>query len=164
MIGIDTFSWQKILLLRKERQWKAAMDDLIDQIECFITIEGKKEFEHRFPEDIDLLNNIAILPVLKSEKYHIFLEDFDATDASLLEYNEKRGYRIITEDRPMIAEGVTSKKNIIFLIDFLYELHKAYDFFTSREIYQLVQIFREWKNISKKKAKDIRNRLGDVNA
>lgn len=159
MIGIDTFSWQKILLLRKEKQWQLAMDDLIQQLDCFITVEGKIEFEYRFSEDLNILNHISILPVLKSARYYEYLKDFDAADASLLEYNEKRDYRIVTEDRPMIAKGVTSKKNIIYLIDLFYEFYKIYAFFSSKEMYQLVDIFRKWKNISKKKAKYLKKNL-----
>ncbi|OLS21364.1 MAG: hypothetical protein HeimC3_36090 [Candidatus Heimdallarchaeota archaeon LC_3] len=159
MIGIDTFSWYKILLLRKENKWRGVMEDLIKGLDCFITVEGKKEFEYRFPNELNLLDYITILPVIESEKYKYFLQFFDPTDASLLEYVDKRNYRIITEDRPMIAEGVTTKRNIVFLIDFFYEMYKTNSFFSTNEIYKLVKLFRKWKNISKKKEKQILERL-----
>jgi hypothetical protein len=83
---------------------------------------------------------------------------FDANDASLLEYADERGFRIITEDRPMILEGVTSEKNIIFLIDFFSELTENYNYFSTKELYHLVKIFRKWRNIKEDKAQAIRER------
>ena len=57
----------------------------------------------------------------------------------------------------MIAEGISSKKNIINLIYLFFELYKGHHFFSSKEIYKLVKIYRKWKNITKKKEKSLIN-------
>ena len=152
MIGIDTYSLQKLFLLRQMIEWKHIIEELIEQVDFFITVEGKKEFEYRFPEDLDVLNKITILPILNEHYLEYIKRQFDPTDASLLEYADLRDYRLITEDRLMLAEGITLKKNIVCLIDFFKELADGYAFFSKKELYHLVKIFRKWKNISKKKA------------
>lgn len=76
---------------------------------------------------------------------------FDRNDASLLEYNSIQQLRIITEDRPMLLEGVTGKKDIIMLIDFFIELTGRDNYFSGKEFYHLLHIFRKWRNIDKDK-------------
>ena len=117
----------------------------------FITIEGKKEFEHFFPTELDLLDHCTVLPLLNEKLDDFVGKGYDRNDASLLEYNCVRNYRIITEDRPMLLEGVTSKQDIIMLIDFFSELTGKNNYFTSRELYHLIQLFRKWRNIDEKK-------------
>ena len=68
MIGIDTFSWNKILLLYHS-EWKDIIDELIDKTEIFVTGAGKIEFEYRFPDDLNLLNRIIIYPVLNTDVF-----------------------------------------------------------------------------------------------
>lgn len=155
MIGVDTLAWQKIILLRQKKEWNSLIDEILEKMNFFITTEGKNEFEYRFPNDLDIVNQINVLPVLNDRYSNYMKLGFDPADASLLEYTDIRKYRIITEDRPMIAEGSTSRKNIIFLIDFFRELAEGYRFITSKELYKLVKLFRKWKNITKKKAKEI---------
>ncbi|MHA2364590.1 MAG: hypothetical protein ACXAC7_11590, partial [Candidatus Hodarchaeales archaeon] len=122
MIGIDTFSWGKLIRLRQIKEWKLLINEIIKKIDWFITTEGKKEFDYWFPSELDIIETGTILPVLDI-KYHYYLEQgYDANDASLLEYLDLRNYRIITEDRPMLLEGVTGKRNIIYLVDFFAEL------------------------------------------
>ena len=155
MIGVDTYTWKKLLLLYHS-EWGSLIDNIIDQINFFVTSEGKIEFEYRFPEEIIILNRIAILPVLKGEIYRYYIEKgFDKTDASLLEYSEVRGYRIITEDHLMLSEAITKNQNIIQLIDFFRELCLVDAYFLRKEIYQIAKLFRKWKNITKKKEKQI---------
>lgn len=158
MLGIDTFSWNKIIRLL-QTQWEDPIKEIIKDLDIFITTEGKKEFEHRFQQNLDLLNDISILPVLNTPKYANYVQQYDPTDASLLEYSEIRGYRLITEDRPLLEEGITAKKNIIQLLDLFYELYQRDDFFTQTEMYQLIKLFRQWRNIKEKKAKFYRKNL-----
>lgn len=158
MIGIDTFSWNKLLMLYHS-EWKNTIDEIINKTEIFITVEGKIEFEYRFPDDLNLLNRITIYPVLNTDIFAKYNKIYDLTDASLLEYSENKGYRIITEDRPLLQEGITEKKNIIQLIDFFYELYLKDNFFSKKEIITLIDFFRNWKNIKDKKAKFYKNHL-----
>ncbi len=152
MIGIDTFSWGKLIKLRNEK-WKDIVDEMIEETQFFITNSVKKEFEFRFPTELELLLKVAILPDIKHEKYRKWIiKGFDEADATLLEYSDLKEYRLITEDIPMLNEGITNKKNIIHLIDFFKELYYI-DFITKTEFYQLIKTFREWKNITLKKEK-----------
>lgn len=152
MIGIDTFSWRKIINLI-EADWKEPIIELIDGSNIFITSEGLKEFNHYFSESSYLLDKIAILPLLKSPKYRDYLIKYDANDASLLDYIEVNNFRIISEDGPLLIEGITTKRNIVQLFDFLFEKYKVDEFFSKREIYKLLKLFEKWKNITKKKIK-----------
>ena len=150
MIGIDTFSWLKIIRLYQS-EWQDFVKFFIKKCDLFISVEGKNEFEHRFPDFLYLLNDITILPIL-DQSYQKYVEKgFDSNDASLLEYAEKKNHRIVTEDRPMLIEGITERRNIIQLIDFFYELYINYSFITEKDFKKLVKIFRKWRNITKKK-------------
>lgn len=151
MIGIDTLSWGKLIRLKNDKSWSKVITELIPGIDWFITVEGRKEFEHFFPEEVDLLDHCTILPILNEKLDEFIIKGFDKNDASLLEYNAVRKYRIITEDRPMLLEGVAGKKDIIMLVDFFSELTGKDNYFTSRELYHLVQLFKKWRNIDEKK-------------
>ena len=152
MIGIDTFSWQKLIRLSDEG-WKDIIDHFIDTINIFTTTSGKKEFMYRFPDRIELLDRIIIFPHLHSEIFQEYLIKFDEADASLLEYSSSKGYRIITEDRPMLEEGMMRNQNIVQLLDFFYELYAKYEFFSMNEIIKLIKIFRKWRNIKERKSR-----------
>ena len=110
MIGLDTFSWYKFISLYKDK-WKALMTDFLKNYNVFITHEVKKEFIHRFENYLHLLDLIIILPRIKSS-IEYDKKKFDLADISLLEYAENPNYLIITEDHPMLAQGVTQRKNI----------------------------------------------------
>ncbi len=157
MIGIDTYSWGKLIRLRRDKNWESIISEIIINIEWFITIEGKKEFEHFFPQELDILDHGIILPFLNIKLNEFVEKGFDLNDASLLEYNIERNYRIITEDRPMLTEGIISKRNIIFLIDFFLELTIDYNYLSKRELYHLIKIFRKMGNINIKKANEVEN-------
>ena len=151
MIGIDTITWQKLIRLRRTK-WKLIIQEMIMEMNFFIMTEGKKEFEHRFSEDLDVLDEITILPLLKGPDYVKFLQaGLDSNDASLLEYAIQKKYRIVTEDYPMLAQGVSDQQNIEQLVDFCKELLVKDNYFSLREFRQLVMEFRKWKNITKKK-------------
>jgi hypothetical protein len=158
MIGIDTFSWGKLIKLYYMDEWKKQIEIIIKNIDWFITIEGRKEFEYFYSDNVELLNYGTILPILGTKITEYKDKGFDSNDASLLEYADDRGYRIITEDRPMILEGVTGKMNIIFLIDFFSELTEGYNYFSTRELYHLLKLFRNWRNIKEEKANAIGKR------
>ena len=163
MIGIDTISWGKLIKLRSDKKWEPIINDIIIKIEWFVTIEGKKEFEHFFPHDLDILDQGIILPILNIKLNEFIEKGFDLNDASLLEYNDERNYRIITADRQMLTEGVISKRNIIFLIDFFLELTINYHFFSKRELYHLIKLFRKMGNINIKKANEVENHRKRLN-
>ena len=158
MIGIDTYSWGKLIKLYKMKDWKEPIETIIKETNWFITVEGKKEFEHFYEEDLELLEYGSIIPVLGTKMKGYRDKGYDANDASLLEYADEKGYRILTEDRPMLLEGLSKQKNIIFLIDFFSELTEKYEYFTTRELYQLLKLFRKWRNIKEEKAVSIRKR------
>ena len=158
MIGIDTFSWNKLILL-VHSEWQKPIEELIVKSDIFITVEGKKEFEYRFPDELDLLDNITVFPILNTDTFKQYRKKYDLNDSSLLEYCDIKGYRIISEDRPLLEEGITNKKNILQLIDFFYELYISYNFFSRTEMYHLINLFRTWKNIKEKKAKFYKNHL-----
>ena len=99
-----------------------------------------------------MLEFITILPTL-NKYYLIYLKKgFDPADVSLLEYSDK--YLILTEDHPMLLEGITDRRNIIQLADYLGDLYLN-DFLTAKEFYHLIRTFRKWRNIKKKKEKQL---------
>ena len=154
MIGIDTFSIQKLLQLRHSG-WDSVIDNLLDQGLFFITSEGEKEFRYWFKNDLFILEKFHKFPILNEKLNEYIKIGFDINDASLLEYSDIMNYRIISEDRPMVARAVSAKNYIIFLIDFFYEIYIRDDFFSQREFYHLVKLFRNWRNIKEKKAKKL---------
>ena len=77
---------------------------------------------------------------------------FDLADATMLEYSEKEGYVIITEDDKMLAEGITEKNNIIQVIDFFTGLYES-KFLERKELYHITKYFQKIRNISEKKEK-----------
>lgn len=155
MIGLDTYTLKKLISLLNS-EWREIIEDILDQISFFITTYGKFEFEYRFPKFVNLLSSIAVLPAIRGEFFYAFIEKgFDENDASLLEYSIQKSYRIITEDHLMLLEGVTTKQNVIQLIDFFKELSIIDSYFSKHEMIKLVKIFRKWKNITKKKEKRI---------
>ena len=154
MIGIDTFSWGKIIRLRKNG-WNDFIIEMLKEGNFFITHEVKKEYEHFYKDQSDLLEYIDILPTLNQRIEFYTLQNFDLADATLLEYTDIKKHRICTEDKPMLIEGTTSKHNIIQLADLFGEFYRN-DFISAREFYQLIKILKKWKNISKKKEKQLK--------
>ena len=106
---------------------------------------------------MELLDHGTTLTVLNIKLNYFLTKGFDLNDASLLEYNSIRIYRIITEDRPMLLEGITTKNDIIMLIDFFLELTGPDNYFTGKEMYHLIHIFRKWRNIDKSKENTVEN-------
>ena len=150
MIGVDTFSWQKLIRLY-DTQWKDLVSSIIKEFDLFITVEGRKEFERRFPAHLFLLDGLTIVPILNEVFDTYIRRGFDATDASLLEYADIKKARIITEDKLMLLEGTTKRRNVVQLIDFFYELFKSGGSLTKHEFRQLLRTFRDWRNITKRK-------------
>ena len=68
--------------------------------------------------------------------------------------HELRNYWIITEDRPMLDEGVTNKMDMVSLIDFFGDLFMKKEL-TSSQILQVIKIFSQWKNISQNKTNNL---------
>ena len=62
MIGIDTFSWGKLIKLYKMKKWNEPIEKIIKETNWFVTVEGKKEFEHFYQNDLKLLDYGSILP------------------------------------------------------------------------------------------------------
>lgn len=151
MIGIDTFSWYKLLRLQNEG-WKPLISDVVKKSDFFITHEVKIELEHRFPEDNDLFEWVTTLPKLEFDKQDYKKKGFDAADASLLEYNRIKGFTIITEDFSMIDEGISGQMKIIQLADFFGLLVRS-NFIDKSEFYHLIKKLRKMRNITKRKEK-----------
>ncbi len=153
MIGIDTFSWYKLIYLYNN-DWKNLIEELLKKGDFFITHEVKKELEYRFPNYNFLLEYITILPKLKGPFLKYLERGFDEADSSLLAYAEEKKSAIITEDHPMIAEGITEKQNIFQLAHYFGILMKV-GFITPNEFYKLMKLLRKMRNISKKKGKEL---------
>ncbi len=153
MIGIDTFSWSKLLLLRDEG-WEDLIHEILRKGTFFITHEVRKELEYRFPYEKKIFEYVTILPTLDIEFQNYLIRGYDSADASLLEYASKKGYRIITEDVLMLMDCVVEKQNVIQLADFFGTLLKQ-GFISSRELYQLIKKLRKMKNITKRKEKEL---------
>jgi hypothetical protein len=141
-------------MLRSEG-WIDIIDEMLRHYSFFITDFGKVEFLHRFPEESEILDRIAILPTLNTEVFERFSIKFDNTDASLIEYSEIKGYLIVTEDKVMLQEAYFDKRKIIQLIDF-FVLLLGDGFLYYNEILKLAKIFRGWKNITNHKMKQIK--------
>lgn len=151
MFGIDTFAWFKLIYL-KNNGWEELIKEILDVGAFFITHDVKKEFEHFFPDELDLLNRVDIYKVTDEEKKKFSNEKFDEAEVSLLVFTDKKDYVIITEDHPMLDEGISSKKNIIQLVDYFRILNRG-NFLSNREFYHLVKKLRAMKNITQDKEK-----------
>lgn len=154
MFGIDTFSWYKLITLYEE-PWRPLITEIIKTGDFFITHEVKKELEYRFSNYNDLIELVTIFPRLKIDFHWYDQKGFDPADASLIEYC-KKGYIIITEDQPMLAEGITEKQNIIQLADY-FGLLLLLHFLSKKEYFHLIKKLRDMKNITKKKEKNLLN-------
>lgn len=153
MIGIDTYSWLKILRLR-DAGWKEILTEILDEGNFFITYDVKNELNHYFPEEASYFQKVATLPRLNKKFDDYLTSGFDPADSSLLEYMEIKKYSIITEDYPLIDQGITQKGNIIQLADFFGSL-ATQGVLTHRELYHLVKFLRRMKNITKRKEKEL---------
>ncbi|MCH8907385.1 MAG: hypothetical protein IH840_09880 [Candidatus Heimdallarchaeota archaeon] len=152
LIGIDTFSWYKII--RFSETGILSLNSLLLDSDIFVTREVKKEFEYRFPEYGGILDRVIILPQSDSDfqSYHEF--GLDDADASLLEISAKKKYLIVTEDHPMIAEGTKRGLNIIQLGDYLGYL-VLNQVITHNNFFKLVRRLRSMRNITKKKEREL---------
>ena len=153
MIGIDTYSWYKLLLLLNEG-WKDLIEEVLQSGQFFVTNEVKKEVEFRFKDQSHILRLVTILPLIDIDYDSYSKKGFDEADASLLEYNQRNGYLILTEDQAMIAEGVTENKTIIQLADFFGLLMRD-GYVEAKEFYHIVKRLRKMRNITKKKEKEL---------
>jgi predicted nuclease of predicted toxin-antitoxin system len=154
MIGLDTFSWYKLISFYNN-EWKKEMTNFLTEYQVFITHEVKIEYSYRYPKYLFLLDLISILP-RKRSLIEYDRKKFDVADITLLEYAESTDYLIITEDQPMLAQGVTRKRNILQFSDLLALLYIG-NIIDSKDYYQMVKKLREMKNITKKKEKSLMN-------
>jgi hypothetical protein len=149
MIGIDTYSWYKIVHLYSNG-WNVLLKEILDISSIFITYEVQKELNYRFPNHQEIFKHVAILPKFEDQFRSFLLKNFDEADASLLSFSHKEGFVIVTEDHPMLNEGITDKKNIIQLADFFTQLFRD-GFLERSEFHKLIKLLKKMKNISKKK-------------
>ncbi len=153
MIGIDTFSWYKLLRLC-DTGWKDVITEILEAGNFFITYDVRDELEYRFSEEKHYFQKVATLPRLNKSFNDYISRGYDTADASLLEYVEIKGYAVITEDQPMLNEGITKKLDLIQLADFFGSL-MLQGVITRRELYHLVKFLRKIKNITKRKAEEL---------
>lgn len=153
MLGIDTFSWGKLLLL-KSNQYEPLILEIIKKGNIFITQEVKIEYEYRFPNELSLLKYITLFPKIEIDFKSYQLKGFDPADASLLEYSKNEANIIITEDQLMLNESISNKRNIIQLADYFGSLYET-DFLVKREFYHIIKKLRNLRNITKKKEKEL---------
>jgi uncharacterized protein YaiI (UPF0178 family) len=95
-----------------------------------------------------------ILPRIEFDSTKYIKRGFDPADASLIEYHKKEDYLIITEDHPMLDEGIKEDRKIIQLVDY-FALLMLEGFLNKREFYHLIKKFRKMKNITNRKEKEI---------
>lgn len=153
MIGIDTFSWGKLIFL-KNKGWDQLIMEIIKKGSFFTTFEVKFEFEHRFPDYLFLLDYVTLYPKIDIDFGYYLSLGFDPADASLLEYNKKENNIIITEDHLMLDESISSGKNVIQLADYFGALFEE-GFIKNREFYHLIRFLKKYKNITNKKEKEL---------
>ena len=152
LIGIDTFSWYKII--RFSETGILSLNSFLLDSDIFVTHEVKKEFEYRFPKYVGILDRVIILPQSDSDFLSYREFGLDDADASLLEISAKKKYMIVTEDHPMIAEGTKRGLNIIQLGDYLGYL-VLNQVITHNNFFKLVRRLRSMRNITKKKERDL---------
>ncbi|OLS19223.1 MAG: hypothetical protein HeimC3_46540 [Candidatus Heimdallarchaeota archaeon LC_3] len=153
MIGIDTFSWFKLIELFS-LDWKNLIYEIISKNPIFITHDVKEELDYRFSDETDLFKFISVFPRLNISFQKYLDKGFDNADASLLEYAEIKDYFVITEDHSMLQEGITSRIDIIQLAEF-FSVLLTRDIITKKEYYHLIKFLRKMKNITKKKEKGL---------
>ncbi len=153
MIGIDTFSWSKLLYFRDTGE-KDLIIEILKHGNFFITYEVQEELLHRYPNEEDFFRYAAVLPSLGTAYHHYSSLGFDEADISLLEYGEKKDFQIITEDHKMLEEAVTDRNNLIQLGDYFGALYQK-GYLTSKELYQFARKLRQMKNITKRKEKEL---------
>jgi len=155
MIGIDTYSWYKLIHLYQDG-WQNLITRILSTGNLFITHEVKKELVFRFSENSHLFDMVTLLPAIQFD-YRLYEKlGFDQADASLLEYSKREGHIIITEDQLMIAEATSLKENIIQLVNYFGRLFRSGSI-SSKELYHIVRRLREMRNITEKKEKYMLN-------
>ncbi len=157
MFGIDTCSWLKLDLLANSG-WEAIVTTLLENFQVFITHEVKKEVIHFLTHRNIWFNKIIILPSDPNifEKY--VGEVFDPADASLLSLINDKSVVIITEDPTMLVECVSTRNNVIQMIDLLFLLYKD-NYISKNDLIKLITFFRKNRNIKLRKANTIKNKL-----
>ncbi len=151
MIGIDTCSWSKIILLINQG-WKELIEECLENIQFFITRPVERELLYFYPDYTNLWGKGAILPKLNRNIEYYLNKGFDEADASLLEYAEMSQYQLITEDGGMLAENIVGESRIIQLSDFFQRLEEL-DLINRTEYYHLIRWMGKNQNITKRKEK-----------
>jgi hypothetical protein len=149
MIGIDTFSWSKLFLLRDEYQTEI-IDLCLDSIRFFITHEVEEELIHFHNDKQKIWKSGALLPRLNRSFQNYIQQGFDLADASLLEYSELPDYLIVTEDYPMLSLNISNRNNIIQLGDFFLLMLKL-EVIDLKNFRELLKWLRKNRNLTKKK-------------
>ena len=154
---IDTFSWKKFDLLSEENLFKVS--NLYNWAEIFITHEVKTEIEHFELKSCNFKATI-ILPI---KNYTIFQDakslEFDQADAEILSNGNLYGdLCIISEDKPLLKFAIAYSLNAIQVID-LFQVFNNLELLENRELFQINRFLREKKNITERKASDIKKWL-----
>ncbi len=154
---IDTFSWKKFDLLSKTDLFKVS--NLYNWAEIYITHEVKTEIEH-FKLKSCNFRATNILPI----KNHKIFQDakslkFDQADAEILSNgNLDEDMCIISEDKPLLKFAIVYSINAIQVID-LFQVFNKLALLKNRELFQINRFLREKKNITMKKASNIKKWL-----
>lgn len=101
---------------------------------------------------------MGILPALDINYQLYDRQGFDKADASLIEYAERREAIVVTEDHPMLALGYLENLDFIQTIDFFHILWRR-GTITQNQMNKLLRIFRDLRNITKKKERSIKRDL-----
>ena len=156
---IDTCSWFKLQALEFDHLF--SIKTLYDFADVNITHDVLSELEY-YSCAIWIKERSKIIPVKDKKIYDEATSlDFDAADASVLSNGSKdTNTLIISEDGPLLEYAQIYNFSAIQLIDFfkiLVEGKKQ----SKNDLYKMNRYFREMKNITLKKEREIKQWLAD---
>lgn len=156
---IDTFSWKKLDLLTQAKLFEVS--NLYEWAKIFITPEVLNEIHHFHLKSCNFQDTTIL--TIKNPK--IFQEakilNFDQADAEILSNggrNPDTDVCIVSEDKPLLSFAMAYSLTAMQVID-VFQLLNNLGLINNRKIFQINRFLREKKNITHKKAMDIKKWL-----
>ena len=109
---LDTYSWTKLLKLEKSG-WSKLIENILINNSILLTHEVKKELLHWYPTKENMFDRTTLLPLISIDYDTYLKQDFDPADASLIEYNLREQFLVVTEDHPMLALSTVNNRDFI---------------------------------------------------
>lgn len=151
---LDTYSWTKLLKLEK-LGWTKLINNILNNNTILLTHEVKKELQHWYPMRQNMLDRTTLLPIINIDYEEYHKQNFDPADASLIEYNIREQFLVVTEDHPMLALSTVNNLDFIQLADLFYLLNQVNQI-SNNDFHKLIRILREMKNITLRKQKQLK--------